>query len=852
MSTEKEMKSRVVLKSDIEAHWEKATNFIPKKGELIIYLPDDTYDYPRFKVGDGETLVSSLPFTEEHLIELIDDLTAADIGAVPTSRTINGKDLSSDITLSASDVKALPSSTHIPSTLSEMTADDNNMTMTKAEKEKLAGIAAGANKYSHPSTHAASMITGLATIATTGNYNDLSNKPTIPSVGNATVTINQKGSKVGSFTLNQSSNVTIDLSDTDTDTTYAAGTGLTLSGTTFKTKLKSDSSLGTIGTTSQLYAVGVDKNGQLCVNVPWTDTNTNTTYTAGTGLTLSDTTFKVKLNSESSLGTIGTTAQLYAVGVDKNGKLCVNVPWSDTTYSTGTSSTEGLTKLYTSTGSNTDGTMTRKAITEALEGKEVSGAAATALSDAKNYTDGKISALVNGAPEALDTLDELAAALNDNKDILSTFATKTGLKDHSDSNVHVTSTERTNWNAAYTHSTSSHAPSNAEKNQNAFSNIVVGSATIAAETATDTVTFVAGSNVTLTPDANNDKITIAAKDTVYSHPSYTARASGLYKITVDASGHVSDVASVEKSDITTLGIPAQDTVYSHPSTHPVSMITGLATVATSGSYNDLSNKPTIPSVGNGTITINQNGTKKGSFTLNQTGNVTINLTDTNTDTNTTYSAGTGISLSGTKFSNSGVRSIATGSANGTISVNTGGTTANVAVKGLGSAAYTASTAYATAAQGTKADKALPAANISGTSGRLAKFTASNKLGNSLFSDNGSVAKIHSRLVVAGNGSSFNEGIRILPASNGWSNIFLSGNSTEEGCHDGGWLIARRGADGIKSGAIGDFTIENNGSDGAGLTLRTNGTMIWYGSVLKMNANRFTLQCTNSAVKFVFS
>ena len=71
------------------------------------------------------------------------------------------------------------------------------------------------------------------------------------------------------------------------------------------------------------------------------------------------------------------------------------------------------------------------------------------------------------------------------------------------------------------------------------------------------------------------------------------------------------------------------------------------------------------------------------------------VTKLNSITSTTYSAGTGISLSGTTFSNSGVRSIATGSSNGTISVNTNGTTANVAVKGLGSAAYTASTAYAT-------------------------------------------------------------------------------------------------------------------------------------------------------------
>lgn len=66
------------------------------------------------------------------------------------------------------------------------------------------------------------------------------------------------------------------------------------------------------------------------------------------------------------------------------------------------------------------------------------------------------------------------------------------------------------------------------------------------------------------------------------------------------------------------------------------------------------------------------------------------------NTNTTYSAGTGISLSGTTFSNSGVRAIGTGTSNGTISVNTNGTTKNVSVKGLGSAAYTASTAYAAA------------------------------------------------------------------------------------------------------------------------------------------------------------
>ena len=41
--------------------------------------------------------------------------------------------------------------------------------------------------------------------------------------------------------------------------------------------------------------------------------------------------------------------------------------------------------------------------------------------------------------------------------------------------------------------------------------------------------------------------------------------------------------------------PTIPAAYTHPTSHPASMITGLATVATSGSYNDLSNKPTIPS-----------------------------------------------------------------------------------------------------------------------------------------------------------------------------------------------------------------------------------------------------------------
>lgn len=91
--------------------------------------------------------------------------------------------------------------------------------------------------------------------------------PTIPTVNNPTITINQGGTKKGSFSLNQSGAATIDL--TDNNTTYTAGTGLSLSSGKFSVKTG-------YTTSGKNYKVTTDSNGNLYVNVPWTDTNTNT------------------------------------------------------------------------------------------------------------------------------------------------------------------------------------------------------------------------------------------------------------------------------------------------------------------------------------------------------------------------------------------------------------------------------------------------------------------------------------------------------------------------------------------------------------------------------------------------
>lgn len=79
----------------------------------------------------------------------------------------------------------------------------------------------------------------------------------------------------------------------------------------------------------------------------------------------------------------------------------------------------------------------------------------------------------------------------------------------------------------------------AQVNQNAFSSIAVsGQTTVAADTASDTLTLAAGSNITITTDATNDVITIAstASASTYSRKTanYTAAAGDL--LIADTSG----------------------------------------------------------------------------------------------------------------------------------------------------------------------------------------------------------------------------------------------------------------------------------------------------------------------------
>lgn len=165
-------------------------------------------------------------------------------------------------------------------------------------------------------------------------------------------------------------------------------------------------------------------------------------------------------------------------------------------------------------------------------------------------------------------------------------AAQTSLDSHtSNTTSHITSAERSNWNTAYNHSQSAHAPSNAEANQNAFSNVKVGDTIIAADIKTDTLTLVAGNNITITPDATNDKITITAKDTTYSLGSFgiTATAAELNKL----DGVTASATEINYIDGVTSNIQTQlDNKAAKSHTHTVSNISDLTATATELNYMD--------------------------------------------------------------------------------------------------------------------------------------------------------------------------------------------------------------------------------------------------------------------------
>lgn len=131
----------------------------------------------------------------------------------------------------------------VPTKTSDLTNDGSDGTSTYVEADQLATVATSGsyNDLSNKPTIPAAQVNSdwnatsgvaqilnkptLATVATSGLYSDLTGTPNIPIVNNATLTVTQNGTTIGTFTANASSNATIAL----TDTTYSAFSGATSS-----------------------------------------------------------------------------------------------------------------------------------------------------------------------------------------------------------------------------------------------------------------------------------------------------------------------------------------------------------------------------------------------------------------------------------------------------------------------------------------------------------------------------------------------------------------------------------------------------------------------------------------------
>lgn len=139
---------------------------------------------------------------------------------------------------------------------------------TSAGHASSADSVAWSNVSGRPSSMPASDVYSWAKASSKPSYSwsEISDRPTIPSVGNGTVIITQNGATKGSFTLNQSGNATIALTDNNTVYSLPAATSSTLGGVKVGSNITNSSGIISLTKANVTAALGYTP--------PTSDTNT--------------------------------------------------------------------------------------------------------------------------------------------------------------------------------------------------------------------------------------------------------------------------------------------------------------------------------------------------------------------------------------------------------------------------------------------------------------------------------------------------------------------------------------------------------------------------------------------------
>lgn len=173
MAATNTVNGRIALKHDTEANWKKATNFVPLKGEAIIYDVDTNYSYPRIKIGDGVSIPKNLPFVSNQ--DDINTIVSSSLSGLNSSDpTANGTSTTFIKTITQENglIKATKATVATASTTAAglMSATDK----TKLDKISFADMAIYGSKITITKTDGTSTdsyINGIATAAsgTTAN-----------------------------------------------------------------------------------------------------------------------------------------------------------------------------------------------------------------------------------------------------------------------------------------------------------------------------------------------------------------------------------------------------------------------------------------------------------------------------------------------------------------------------------------------------------------------------------------------------------------------------------------------------------------------------------------------------------